>query len=464
MNRRDLLKLLGLAGGVAALPLLRMRPASAQAASIPKRLIIFYTGHGTLRYLWPPTGVGGMGSPTENAWDFGTLHTPLQPHKSKINVIHGLDMRSYTDDTAANGARNGHVTGAVHALSATTPQGDTAGGPSLDIFVGQKLKESGVVTRLPSLQLMVGSGTSGHPDWDTALTWLSAGAEAPAMGSPLAAYDLLFPSGPPGPSPVPDPTAQQLFTRRKSALDLVSRELGSLGPRMDKNARAKLEAHATLIRDLEARLMQPAPILQSCQADTRSALSTRLGSCSTAGGDQCIPPRFDAMARIATAALACDQTRVVTLIVSPPPDSETGYNGMYGTTGLHDLVHKVAYPGQSAGMVEMGANFFRTYARYYAALLAMLDGIPESDGQTLLDHTAVLWTSEIGSSNHDLSDIPIMVAGSAGGYFRTGRYIKVAPNTAHNDLHVSLANAVGLSNITTFGNASVCKGPLPNLR
>jgi hypothetical protein len=35
--------------------------------------------------------------------------------------------------------------------------------------------------------------------------------------------------------------------------------------------------------------------------------------------------------------------------------------------------------------------------------------------------------------------------------------------TAHSDLLVSLANYMGLD-ITTFGNAAVCKGPLPGRR
>jgi hypothetical protein len=59
------------------------------------------------------------------------------------------------------------------------------------------------------------------------------------------------------------------------------------------------------------------------------------------------------------------------------------------------------------------------------------------------------------------------MAGSGGGYFKMGRLLQLpragGVGPAHDDLFVSLANCMGLD-VTTFGNAEVCRGPLPGLR
>jgi hypothetical protein len=96
-----------------------------------------------------------------------------------------------------------------------------------------------------------------------------------------------------------------------------------------------------------------------------------------------------------------------------------------------------------------------------AYLCGKLDAIPEGEG-TLLDNTVVLWINELGRGNsHSRNNIPIVMAGSAGGYFRTGRFLQY-DETPHNNLLVSLLNAFGISD-TTFGNPQYCTGPLAEL-
>ena len=57
----------------------------------------------------------------------------------------------------------------------------------------------------------------------------------------------------------------------------------------------------------------------------------------------------------------------------------------------------------------------------------MLDSIPEGDG-TVLDNTATVWFNEMSDGNaHNLNNAPIIQAGSAGGYFKTGWIINVDP-------------------------------------
>jgi hypothetical protein len=91
-----------------------------------------------------------------------------------------------------------------------------------------------------------------------------------------------------------------------------------------------------------------------------------------------------------------------------------------------------------------------------------MSAIREGDG-TLLDHSVVLWVNEQGNGDrHTETEIPYVLAGSAGGYFRTGRYLKF-DEAAHNDLYVSILHAMGFEDVQSFGMKALCKGALPGL-
>ena len=77
--------------------------------------------------------------------------------------------------------------------------------------------------------------------------------------------------------------------------------------------------------------------------------------------------------------------------------------------------------------VEMLLKIDAYYAQKFANLVKMLDSIPEGDG-TVLDNTAAVWFNEMSDGNaHNLNNAPIIQAGSAGGYFKTGWIINVDP-------------------------------------
>jgi hypothetical protein len=104
----------------------------------------------------------------------------------------------------------------------------------------------------------------------------------------------------------------------------------------------------------------------------------------------------------------------------------------------------------------------RWYMEQFAYLLSRLDAIQEGEG-TMLDNTVVLLASEITQGNtHSHVDAPFLLAGSGGGYFKTGRHLNFAGDIPHNNLLVSIMNAMGLP-ATTFGDPEFCSGPLVEL-
>jgi hypothetical protein len=441
-SRRSALGLL--AAGAAGGALWRSAPRSALAApgDIPKRLIFFYTQQGTLRNLWAPTG-------TETSFELGPLHGPLQTYKSELLFLHGLDMRSNEVDPTS--PANAHYGGTTHSLTGIDRQSGTLpSGPSIDQFIASGLSRGGPLTAFPSLELAA-ANVSG--EW--AVSFAGSGQPVTFSTKPDETYERLF-----GRFMAPDDSAA---LARQEQDELVLRyaagEFDAKAASFGRGDRLRLEAHAAAIRDLQKRLTL-----------TGGSACTKPEATGFAGKRDYVAIA-DANLHLATAALACDLTRIVTLALPELPSAQVGYtSGAHGTTDLHDLVHKTAENGELKDNPDAVApikRYHQYHAQQFADLLALLDGIPESDGQSLLDHSVVLWCGQLGSGSHDLSWLPWMLAGSGGGYFETGRFLQL-PRTnkqglAHNDLFVSLANYMGLD-IATFGNASACQGPLPGLR
>lgn len=507
-DRRALLKA---ATGLGATSLLLPGRARAQATP-PKRLVIFY-GSGALRYrtadgfsgpnTWEPRAVAGQQRPTEREWALAPLYAALQPFKSRMVMMRGLGMVSETGDTAHG---NAHQQGEKHALCATpSSQATMPGGPSFDQFIARRLNTPMPVTPFRSLELAVGAwGPQGYN-----LPFAESGASGAItrvnpVWDPRIAYDRLL-----GAFPATDPAAQRRQARRTGMFGLLKDEFGGLS-KLSRGDRQKLDAHQTLVRDLEQRLGLQGRMTCSRPADPRATMNSDSGErgCDLACYDSqnlpLDPPRrigweaqqqrnWELTAQLHTdltvAALACDLTRVVSLAVEYQPDAGNGFDAAArsatGSTDWHDLVHKMnetraefdpTSPASRTG-IPIVERMVQSELRVLTSLLARLEQVPEADGTSLLDHTLVLVCGQIGYGSHALDNLPWYVIGgqwvwSTNRYYdydvrvggsmadlptmveRTNRdgYNYVQPRgVAHNRLFVSLANAMGVQT-NTFGD------------
>ena len=82
---------------------------------------------------------------------------------------------------------------------------------------------------------------------------------------------------------------------------------------------------------------------------------------------------------------------------------------------------------------------------------------------TMLDNVLLMWGNQLGRGNsHSLNDAPFILLGQAGGYFKTGRFLRYQGKAPHNNLLVSIMNAMGVPD-QTFGQPDWCTGPLKEL-
>lgn len=473
VSRRLFLQLAAAAASSAVLPSLRPRSARAAAPTLPPRILFVY-GMGSFRPYYAPLAPVGQSAPTETSFRLGELHGPLEPYKGDLIVTENLDMRSAAVDP--NDVGNGHEHGGTHALTAVGRlTGQLAGGISIDQLIAKSINSPQPVTRYPMWELDMYD----QDDLEGGTSYLAAGQKNTRVSDPSEVLKLI-PASLGQQSSAEQAAAAAALARKKSAIDFALGEYSSIKKKLSAADKQKLEQHAQTLRDLELSLsLGPGLLCQppdaALQSDVTSAARYPSQTASATERAAHVMLKSDVMSRLMVAALSCDLIRVgvIHLPTSGSLGPVVGYTpGQWGTSDTHDLIHKTANESTAlwgnADAVAMHKKLHVEQARLFARILGALKAIPRGDGGTLLDSTVVVMCGQLGNGDHSLDRLPWILAGSANGYFRTGRYVKLQRNArdegpAHNDLFVSLANAMGVP-ITTFGTASVCTGPLAGLR
>ncbi|HEX2871512.1 MAG TPA: hypothetical protein VHP33_09655, partial [Polyangiaceae bacterium] len=191
-------------------------------------------------------------------------------------------------------------------------------------------------------------------------------------------------------------------------------------------------------------------VLDVVAEDTRQ-LSARLGKRDR--------ERLDVMSDILTAALRCDLTRVFSIAFTTGA-SIMQMNGKGEITGpgahqLHDAVH--------GGERDVITAFTKLNLTAYATLLDKLTADKDVNGQTLLDSSVILGTSEYGEGfTHSNKEHPFVLAGKAGGKLETGWHVREeGGNMAR--VHLTVLRALGLEAPSYGFNGGETSDALPFL-
>lgn len=442
-TRRSLLRgALGLAVG---LPLLdaMVRPRRAWADGHgPKRLIVVYTPNGTVPDDFWPTG-------GEADFTLSPILEPLARHREDLTVLGGIDMLS-----ALSGPGDAHQKGTGHALTARPLQdGDFSGdagtsagwasGPSVDQVFAAHLDGA---TPLSSLELGVAvQGADVHHR----IAYRSAGQPLPPANDPWLVYHRLF-----GDADRPSSAIERERLRRQAVCDAVRADYDSLRGRLGSSDRDRVAAHLAAVDDVRSRLLaDPIRFGGTCQP---LDLGERLDPMDTSN----IPTIGALQMDLLALAFACDVTRVATLMWTySTSDAVYRWLGDDIREGHHTLAHK---GDQDRVKVAQNRRINTWHAEQLAGLVDRLKALPEGDG-TVFDNTLILWTNEQArGNNHSRAGMPYVLLGSAGGAFRSGRYLVQDRETSHSQLLVSVLQALGVGT-ETFGDPDYAAGALPGL-
>ncbi len=401
-----------LAGASLALPLSAVRPGRAGGAAYPQRLLVFFTPNGTVGSEWFPEVEGPD-------FELSTVLAPLAPQRQDLVVLGGIDAES----SYHGPGDQSHWNGMGHLLTGTElvelgPSWYWAGGISLDQAIAAAV---GPATKLSSLELSV--------SWSPAtvasrLSYRGAALPMPPEHDPAQAFQRVFADLPP-----------ELLARRRSVLDGTGAQLSQLRARVDPIDRHKIEQHLGAVRELERSLW----FGPSCSTDAPAAVSA-----------EDFPLAGKAQMDLVVRAFACDVTRVATLMWSQAVGM-TVMPWLGVAEPHHTLSHEL--PENAAAQADL-VKIGQWYASQLGYLIEALRAVPEGDG-TLLDNTLVLWCSEVADGpSHSRRDLPLVLAGRAGGKLTTGRYVRfdhTGEARPHNDLLSYVAQTFGLE-LATFGN------------
>lgn len=457
LTRRSFLR--GAGGALVAAPLLESFATRAygQTAQYPKRFVVFVHPQGMIMENWTPTGSG-------TNFQLSEILAPLEPFKSKIVVTSGIDNRVNALNETSNGhnaaartlltcmpyTQNLNANGTIKPRSQQVAIGQAAG-PSIDQVIASRI---GTTTRFRTLDCGIGGSRLGEAQM------FSAGVDDPVTSesNPRTIFDRMFLDLDIGGEPPPMPSTRDLLRRKRgSVLDKVGESFTGLRERVSADDRARLDAHAQKVRELEMRL---GPV-----EDPTVPLSCAQPLISLPGGYQSTNANFDNVSATSlidetVMALACDLTRVGTLQFTnfhAPTFPWLGQPIPGQWDNWHAMIHEARNAGGGPAMIAV----MKWYTEQFAYLLQQMSLVQEGDG-TLLDHSLVLWVSDFGQGQaHNTLDLPIVLAGGLGGAMQTGRYVNFA-NGNTGDLYTSILNMFGF-NDQTFGYADLCSGPLAGL-
>jgi hypothetical protein len=435
-RRRTFLQGLGLGAGF--LPLLDPATAPAQAAGFPKRLITI---------TWTNGVVPGQFYPNAGPIDaLPPLLAPLEAHKSKILALRQANAaKSPIDITVMvdkNEAFSGH--GAYPALLTGTWTGTIAApsseGASIDQLIANDLVAKGVSAPLLNL---------GARPYTSSTSWRSAGTKNSAQTDPYKVFNSLFSGVPTTPGMTPEPTPGEpsvdaLKVRRKSVLDFVGGELDQFANGLGSEDRAKVQSHIEAIAALEARLGGMAgsggtggvgtPVGAGCAAPVLPTTKPNFNDVRN------YPAHVAATLAIAGAAVKCDFARCITVDLI---DDGGGNSLTFPWLDVENIdYHAIAHKGEASYGDKAPIDTW--FMQQVATLVADLAATPEGDG-SVLDNTCILVTNDMNEgANHYVAEVPYLIIGSAGGFFKQGETVTLPRNVPNNQLLTSVCHAMGL--------------------
>lgn len=423
-----------------ALEALRCSPVSAAsgASGSPIRTAFIYVPNGAQQDAWFPSGAG-------KAFQLSSTMRPLEALREKIQVIAGLDHQHAEagPDGAGDHAR-ANATFLTGMRARKTSSSNIHVGQSIDQLIAQSV---GHQTRYASLELTCDSiRKSGRCDsgyscaYQYNVSWRTPVTPMTPEPNPRNVFERLF-----GDQDPQGNGQQQLRTReQKSILDFVLEDAKHLRAELGTSDGHKLDEYMSGIRDVEQRIERLETFPTGKLADFDAI-------------DQLLPDaipqdyaeHIDVMFELLALAFQTDTTRVATLMLA-----HDGSNRSFPELGIQEGHHNLTHRQEEQYARDRVAQIDVFYISRLAKFLERLRNTQESDGETLLDHSMIVYGSGIADANrHTHDNLPLILAGSGGGGLNSGRYVDAGSQPMSN-LFLSIADRMGVKNVDRFGDST----------
>lgn len=437
IGRRTMLKGIGASVALpfldAMLPRSLVRAAAAEEAAVsPVRTAFVFTPNGFVMPSFTPAGTGG-------AFALPATLQPLAARRDDLLVLSGLAL----DNARAKGDGPGdHARASAAFLTCAHPRKTDGRDIRLGVSADQVLaKAVGAKTILPSLELgcdrsaQTGRCDSGYScAYVSNVSWTSETTPAPKEANPRIVFERLFGSS----EDRRDAKARaERIARRRSVLDWVRGDARRLSRELGTEDRAKLEEYTTSLREVERRI-------ERAETESGDAVATAPDVPMPTG----IPPSYRDHLRLMydliVLAFRTDRTRVVSFMAANA-GSNRSYPEVDVPQGHHHLSHHKGDEAKIERIRRIDRFQIEQFAYFLERLAETLDDPGSPGSGRLLDRCQIVLGSGIADGNrHSHHDLPILVAGGAGGALSPGRHLRYPRNTPLANLYLRLLENAGV--------------------
>jgi hypothetical protein len=440
-NRRGFLRGLGAFVALPAMesfrPLMAAgagRAVATTASGAPLRMAYLYIPNGVNLEHWRPKG-------TTASYKLGDTFKPMEALRNDFQIFTGFEQQF----AAGNGDGPGdHARGVATFLTSTqarkTAGSDIKLGVSIDQVAAMAAQKE---TRLPSLELSAdaarnaGNCDSGYScAYQFNLSWRSETQPMSPEANPRQVFERLFGAGNPKERAS---SLGQRYASKKSVLDFVEQDAKALQKYLGRSDRHKLDEYLTGVREIERQIEKAESM----------GLPKDPGVPAPDGRPDSYKEHLRLMMDMMVLAFKTDSTRISTFLMA-----HDGSGRSFKEIGVNDGHHNISHHQRNPANLEKLAKIDLFYMEQLAYFLDKLKNTPDVDGKSLLHNSMIVYGGCISDGDrHNHNDLPIVVAGNAGGAFTPGRHVDLGEDVPLSNLYLRMLEEFGV-NEKRFGDST----------
>jgi hypothetical protein len=431
LPRRTFLR--GLGATAVALPFLEaMTPALSAQTKAPVRLAFMYVPNGIDMKNWNVATEGAL------TGELPRILKPLDAFRNDMiqvgNLTHNSG-RALLDGAGDHGRCSGSYLTGIQVRKSTS---DIRASISCDQIIANTI---GHETRFASLELgMDDSRQAGDCDsgyscaYTNNLAWRSETQPLPPVLDPRVLFERLF-----GTDADLSPEQRERRTRyRRSILDFITGDTARLKGELGTTDRRKLDEYLSSIREVERQL----------EKAEKESIIINPGMAKPYGVPPDFAEHFKLMTDMITIAFQADLTRVLTFLMT-----REGTSRSYREIGIADGHHPCTHHQGKPELMEKVTQINEYHAKQMAGFLQKLKDTPEGDSN-LLDNSMIVYGAGLSDGNRHLhEDLPTLLIGKGGNFFRPGRRVIYRKETPMANFHLTLMDRMGV-HVEQFGDSS----------
>jgi hypothetical protein len=212
-----------------------------------------------------------------------------------------------------------------------------------------------------------------------------------------------------------------------------------MNARVGAQDKRKLDEYLTGIREIETRVERAERLgrVEDPSMETPAGIPTSY--------EEYVQLMYDML----VLAFQTDSTRVATLMLA-----HDGSNRPFGEIGVSEGHHDLSHHQNKPETMQKVARIDLFYAQQFARFLEKLQGTKDVDGNSILHNSQIVYGSGNADGNrHTHTDLPMLLAGAAGGTLNPGRFVKAGSKPATN-LFVGMAHRMGMHDLKRFGDST----------